>query len=131
MIGDSITLVEHATDWGVLPDAVSHALTVTRVNQDNFGTEYRASGALGRHVLRLRNQVEAASTTKVAMNRHLCDYSYTLDALDAQGRPVVFQTYVITRYPVGGTKDTVKAIHYAGRGALPTSYFAKVLNFES
>lgn len=134
MIGDTIQIKQNSTaPWATLPDQVSNAVTLAKVNQDSFGAEYRFRGAAGRYILRIRNTVEPATATRGAVNRHNCELTYIRNADPENGVPVeeTYITYWIARFPPGGSQDLMEAIFYAATVSLSEAQFGKILNFES
>nr|UJQ85613.1 MAG: putative coat protein [Leviviridae sp.] len=134
MIGDTIKIRQQATDpWGGgLPGQVSNEVTLVKVNQDGYGSEYRyqiPDG--GRYVLKVRNSVEPATALRPAYNRHNIELTYVDPADPDVGKPEhTFVYYSIWRVPIGATLDLAYALAYA-LGYNFESNMKKIHNFES
>jgi hypothetical protein len=79
-----------------------------RVNQDNFGSTWRASyqtsgGTPVEVIMKLSHQKEGKSSQSV-MERHIVDIKITEYPTDAS--PIVFQTYTHVRQPLTGLPAT-------------------------
>jgi hypothetical protein len=133
MIGDTFAVSQDATTpWGVLPDETSDSVTLSKVNQDNFGAEYRFLGAAGRHILRVRNSIEPATASRPLTNRHNVELTYIANADALLGIPErTYVAYIIARFPPGGDMDTARAIFEAATRSLTLAQVNKILNFES
>lgn len=133
MLGDTITISQAASSpWAELPGQVSDDVVLSKVNQDNYGAEYRAvipDG--GRYVLRVRNSVEPATATRSATNRHNVELTYFAPPAEPGGAETPYVVYVIGRFPPVGDTNIAEAIYYALTTVLTEALFGKVLNFES
>lgn len=133
MIGDSVTVSQDsALPWGQLPLEVSDDVTLAKVNQDNFGAEYRTMGTTGRMVLRIRNSVEPQTANRPVTNRHNVELTYIANGDPLLGVPErAYVTYIIARFPPGGDMEIAKAIFEACTRSLTAAQLTKILNFES
>ena len=133
MIGDSFTVSQDsATPWGSLPEEVSDDVVLAKVNQDNFGAEYRYTGTTGRYILRVRNSVEPQTANRPVTNRHNVELTYVANGDPLNGVPErTYLTYIIARFPPGGDMDVAKAIFEAATRSLTAAQLAKIMNFES
>lgn len=133
MIGDSITVSQDpTTPWGALPSAVDDEVVLAKVNQDNFGAEYRYTAESGRYILRVRNTVEQATASRPQMNRHNVELTYVSNAVPLDGIPErTYVTYIVARFPPGGDLTISKAIFEAITRSLTVAQLNKIINFES
>lgn len=132
MIGDALAIRQASTSpWAALPDQVGNAVSLSKVNQDNFGAEYRFIGAAGRYVARVRNSIEPATANRALTHRHNVEINYLVPGATSADPEVLYQTYIIGRFPPVGVFDLKEAIWYAASTCLTEAQFAKVINFES
>jgi hypothetical protein len=133
MIGDSVTVSQDpSAPWGSLPEAVSDDVVLAKVNQDNFGAEYRFTGTTGRMILRVRNSIEPATANRPVTNRHNVELTWIANGDPLNGVPErSYVTYIIARFPPGGDMDIAKGIFEACTRSLSAAQLTKILNFES
>lgn len=133
MIGDSVTVSQDSVaPWGNLPENVSDDVVLSKVNQDNFGAEYRFSGVDGRYVLRIRNTTEPKTANRDVTNRHNVELTYISNGDPMAGVPErTYITYIIARFPPSGDKDVMRSIFEACTRSLSAAQLNKILNFES
>lgn len=132
MIGDTISIRQASSSpWATLPDQVSNSVALAKVNQDNFGAEYRFQGAAGRYIARVRNSIEPATAVRPLTHRHNVELNYLVPGATSADPELLYQCYVIGRFSPLGTLDLKEAIWYAATTCLTEAQFDKVLNFES
>lgn len=138
MLGDTQTLKNQTSnaDYPELPGQVSDAVTVRKVSDEAYGSEYRYRFSDGEHTLKVRNTVEKATAAKPQMNRHNVEMTYNRFADEANGIPAAtFQAYLVCRYPSSEAGDEAKALAYALSyyitGSSSAANFLKIFNFES
>jgi hypothetical protein len=133
MIGDSFTVSQDpSTPWGDLPQNVSDDVVLSKVNQDNFGAEYRFTGTDGRYILRIRNSTEPQTANRALTNRHNIELTYVSNGDPLNGVPErTYVVYIIARFPPGGDMDTARAIFEACTRSLSAAQLTKIMNFES
>lgn len=106
-------------------DGTAHSLS--RVNNDNFGSTYLKKAAGLEIRLDIRNANESKSATG-QMERHICDLQYT--TWDVDGKPTTIQTYTHLRFQRG--IDPVSGSNVAkGLAAFVTANVAAIANWES
>lgn len=106
-------------------DGVAHSLS--RVNNDNFGSTYLKKASNLEIRLDIRNSFEGKSGSQ-QYERHVCDLQYT--TWDVDGKPSTVQTYTHLRFLRGS--DPVDGSNIAkGLAALVTAQIASIANWES
>jgi hypothetical protein len=133
MLGDTVTVkTSAAAVFPDLPDSTAGDVTLSKVNQDNFGAEYRFLGAAGRYILRVRNSTEPATLTRPLTNRHNVELTYVAKADPLTGVPErTYVAYVIARFPPSGDTDVAGSIFESVCQALTGAQLTKIMNFES
>lgn len=135
MIGDTIATSDLHTWTGDLPDAVSHITTLTKVNQDNYGSEYRLRGDSYDYSLKLRNSVESLQKDGTQNTRHNAEFTVSQRSGDPTVPDTKYIVSITARFPKGADADILRAV--AGHiGQIITfvdngSVLQKMLNFES
>jgi hypothetical protein len=103
------------------------AHSLSRINNDNFGSTYLKKAAGLEIRLDIRNANESKSGTG-QMERHIMDLQYT--TWDVDGKPTTIQTYTHLRFQRGS--DPVIASDVAkGLAASVTANIAAIANWES
>lgn len=140
MIGDTIATADRSSGTGDLPDATSHITTFTKVNNDNYGSEYRFRGTLYDYVLKLRNSTESPQKTGLVYTRHNAELQVILRGNPAASPPVAdvpFVCNITARLPKGGDKTVLIALAgHLGQLFCSTSFSSqymlqRLINFES
>lgn len=140
MIGDNIATTDLSTLSGSLPDHTSQITTVVKVNNDNFGSEYRLRGAAHDYLLKVRNSVESPRNDGVQFTRHNVEFTVTErgDPLaDPPTKDVPYIASLTVRMPKGGDADLMRAIaghtgyRFAVTGTAGSNLLLKMFNFES
>ncbi len=106
-------------------DGVAHSLS--RVNNDNFGSTYLKKATNLEIRLDIKNQNESKSAVG-QMERHICDLQYT--TWDVDGKPTTIQTYTHLRFLRGA--DPASAANIAkGLASFVTTNIVAIANWES
>jgi len=95
-----------ASPTTVTIDGVAHSLS--KINQDNYGSVYRKLDTGVQYDLTIRHQTETAKVGAVKMDRHNVDLKYT--TFDAEGVPTVYQSYAVLRTPQGADPTIVEKL---------------------
>lgn len=106
-------------------DGTAHSLS--RINNDNFGSTYlkKAAGLEIRLDIRNANESKSASGQ---MERHICDLQYT--TFDVDGKPTTIQTYTHLRF-MRGSDPAVGSNVAKALSAFVTANIAAIANWES
>jgi cytochrome c len=118
MIGDTITV----TFNGV-------ATTLTRINQDNYSSEYYLLTATVEWVMKVRHQDESARVGMPQYVRHHVDL--TRKEFDAVNGDKIFQSYTVIRHQKGGDPAVARNLTLALNGFQTSAILDKVMNRES
>lgn len=136
MIGDTIATSDLSATTGDLPDATSHVTTLTKVNQDGYGSEYRYRGTDYDYKILIRNSVENPRSDGITFERHNVEFQVIERGDPAQAlADVPYISSITIRCPKGGDHSLAmkSAAHLLSRfgqydgGAT----LVKILNFES
>lgn len=140
MIGDTFATNDLSASTGSLPDHSSEITTLVKVNNDNYGSEYRLRGTAHDYVIKIRNSVETPRADGVQFTRHNAEFTVTERGDPTADPPTKDVPYIVSftaRMPKGGDAALMKAIagHLATQIALYGSpaglKLQKMLNFES
>lgn len=104
------------------------AKNLPRINQDNFGSQFRLLGTGHQYDLAIRHMTESAKLGAAKIDRHNVDMKYT--TFDVDGKPTVYQAYVVLRTPQGADPTIVENLS-AGLLAYVTSNDAAIIGWES
>lgn len=103
------------------------AHSLSRINQDNFGSTYYKRGSDYEIQLDIRHSREKASVTG-QMERHNMDLKWT--AFDVDGKPTTTQSYHVVR-PVRGSDGALAIDLEKALNAFSTANAAAIVGWES
>lgn len=104
------------------------AQSLSKINQDNFGSLFRKIAAGAQWDLNIRHSTENAKLGAVKVDRHNADMKYT--TFDTNGVPTVYQVYVVMRAPQGADPAIVENLS-AGFLAWVTANDGPLIAWES
>lgn len=90
----------------VTVDGTAHSLS--KINQDNFGSIFRKIGAGFQYDLAIRHLTESSKLGSPKVDRHNVDLKYTTYNVD--GVPTVYQVYAVLRTPQGADPTIVEKL---------------------
>lgn len=93
-----------ASPTTVTIDGTAHSLS--KINQDNFGSLYRKIATGVQYDLQIRHMTETAKPGVPKIDRHNVDLKYT--TFDAEGVPTVYQVYAVLRAPQGADPTIIE-----------------------
>jgi len=98
MLGNTIVV-----DFGT--PQVSHVVTLPKINQDGYSSEYRLVTAEGKYTVIIRNSTEKTKVNGLAIDRHqlLARFETSPDEVYPLGR--TFEAYSIVRMPAGSSAN--------------------------
>lgn len=85
-------------------DGTAHSLS--KINQDNFGSIFRKIATGLQYDLQIRHTTENAKLGAPKVDRHNVDLKYT--TFDSEGLPTVYQVYAVLRTPQGADPTIVE-----------------------
>jgi predicted component of type VI protein secretion system len=104
------------------------AHSLKRINQDNYGSVFQKLDTSLEIIMTVRHSYETRKPDGSQIIRHNVDLSYTV--FDVDGKPTVYQAYVICRTPRG--KDPVVATNVLDAlGVLVDAESAAIVDWES
>lgn len=115
-----------ASPTTVTIDGTAHSLS--KINQDNFGSTFRKIGTGFQYDLSIRHMTENAKLGAPKMDRHNVDLKYT--TFDAEGKPTVYQVYAVLRTPQGADPTIVEKMS-VGFNTWLTSNDGLIIGWES
>lgn len=93
-----------ASPTTVTIDGTAHSLS--KINQDNFGSVFRKIGTGFTYDLAIRHSTESGKLGQPKVDRHNVDLKYT--TFDVNGVPTVYQVYAVLRTPQGADPTIVE-----------------------
>lgn len=137
MIGDTIANVDNSANTGSLSDWTADIVTLTKVNQDNYQSEYRYRGADFDYKVLIRNSVETPRSDGQQFTRHNIECTATLRGDSTAVPPTKDVPYIFSmtaRMPKGGVVADMVAWMGAWTewlNATAGAKLVKMVNFES
>lgn len=119
MIGDTITVTYNAV-----------ANTLTKINQDNYSSEYLKRTATEELRVRIRHQNESVRNGQPAYERHQVDLTRT-EFETATTPERVYQAYTVYRLQKGADPDKAELLVAALNGLETVAFAEKVIGWES
>lgn len=107
-------------------DGAAHSLS--KINQDNYGSIFRKIGTGVQYDLQVRHSTENAKLGAPKIDRHNVDLKYT--TFDAEGKPTVYQVYAVLRTPQGADPTIIEKLS-VGFNAWLTANDGLIIGWES
>lgn len=105
-------------------------ITVTRVNQDSYGSEYRFRDATSETRMRIRHSVVKATATAVQRDRHNVEITQTIFATDDVPE-YIRKAYIVYEHKPGDTDLDVWKYVCAFCTESSFAKMANLMNWES
>lgn len=115
-----------ASPTTVTIDGTAH--TLSRINQDDFGSIFRKIDTGVQYDLQIRHSTETAKLGVRKIDRHNVDLKYT--TFDAEGKPTVYQVYAVLRTPQGADPTVIEKMS-VGLNAWLTANDGPIIGWES
>lgn len=110
----------------VTVDGVAHSLS--KINQDNYGSVFRKIAAGLQYDLSIRHMTESGKLGTPKVDRHNVDLKYTTYNVD--GVPTVYQVYCVLRAPQGTDPTVLEKLSVGLTGWL-TANDGSIIAWES
>lgn len=110
----------------VTVDGTAHSLS--KINQDNYGSVFRKIGTGFQYDLTIRHSTENQKLGAPKVDRHNVDLKYT--TFDVDGKPTVYQVYAVLRTPQGADPTIVEKLS-VGFTAWLTANDGLIIGWES